>query len=110
MAGIFLEETLTSETAREGAHGVAPTRNGARGGDVYEEQVETFRYANADNPGLIEDASDNVGPGHSFLWSMERSLALVYTVDISGPAPWDELRMPERSWKSIQWVEQAGYC
>ncbi|KAH9025807.1 P-loop containing nucleoside triphosphate hydrolase protein [Lactarius hengduanensis] len=47
----------------------------------------------ADNPGLIEDASDNVGLGHSFLRSMERSLALVYVVDLSGPAPWDELRM-----------------
>jgi GTP-binding protein len=24
---------------------------------------------------------------------MERSLALVYVVDLSGPRPWDELRM-----------------
>jgi GTP-binding protein len=52
-----------------------------------------FRFTIADNPGLIEDASDNVGLGHSFLRSMERSLALVYVVDLSGPAPWDELRM-----------------
>lgn len=55
--------------------------------------VETFRFTIADNPGLISRASENVGLGHSFLRSMERSLALVYVVDLSGPAPWDELRV-----------------
>ena len=65
-----------------------PTRNRARG-DAH----EAFRFTIADNPGLIEDASDNVGLGHSFLRSMERSLALIYVVDLSGSAPWDELRM-----------------
>jgi len=54
--------------------------------------VETFRFTIADNPGLISRASENVGLGHSFLRSMERSLALVYVVDLSAPAPWDELR------------------
>jgi len=53
---------------------------------------ETFRFTVADNPGLISRASENVGLGHSFLRSMERSLALVYVVDLSGPNPWDELR------------------
>jgi GTPase len=47
----------------------------------------------ADNPGLIEDASEHIGLSHSFLRSMECSLALVYVVDLSGPAPWDDLRM-----------------
>jgi GTP-binding protein len=62
--------------------------------DALEEQLlEAFRFTIADNPGLIQDASDNVGLGHSFLRSMERSLALVYVVDLSGAAPWDELRM-----------------
>ncbi|KAF9467721.1 GTPase [Collybia nuda] len=55
--------------------------------------VETFRFTIADNPGLISRASENVGLGHSFLRSMERSLALVYVVDFSGPAPWDELHV-----------------
>ncbi|KAG1793075.1 GTP-binding protein Obg CgtA [Suillus plorans] len=53
---------------------------------------ETFRFTVADNPGLISGASENVGLGHSFLRSMERSLALVYVVDLSRPEPWDELR------------------
>ncbi|TFK92547.1 GTP-binding protein Obg/CgtA [Polyporus arcularius HHB13444] len=55
--------------------------------------MEAFRFTVADNPGLIEEASANVGLGHSFLRSMERSLALAYVVDLSAPAPWDELRV-----------------
>ncbi|KAG8901234.1 GTPase of the mitochondrial inner membrane that associates with the large ribosomal subunit [Tulasnella sp. 403] len=54
---------------------------------------EVHRFTIADNPGLIERASDNVGLGHSFLRSIERSLALVYVVDLSGDAPWEELRI-----------------
>jgi GTP-binding protein len=54
--------------------------------------VETFRFTVADNPGLISRASENVGLGHSFLRSMERAVALVYVVDLSAAAPWDELR------------------
>ncbi|KAJ8585620.1 GTP-binding protein Obg/CgtA [Rhizopogon salebrosus TDB-379] len=53
---------------------------------------ETFRFTVADNPGLISRASENVGLGHSFLRSMERSLALAYVIDLSRPDPWDELR------------------
>ncbi|KAH7912845.1 hypothetical protein BJ138DRAFT_1099930 [Hygrophoropsis aurantiaca] len=53
--------------------------------------LEIFRFTIADNPGLISGASENVGLGHSFLRSMERSLALVYVVDLSQPAPWEEL-------------------
>ena len=60
--------------------------------DPYE-SMEAFRFTVADNPGLIEDASADVGLGHSFLRSIERSHALVYVVDLSGPAPWDELRV-----------------
>jgi GTP-binding protein len=55
--------------------------------------AETFRFTIADNPGLIHRASENVGLGHSFLRSMERSLALVYVVDLSAPAPWDDVRV-----------------
>jgi GTP-binding protein len=53
--------------------------------------AEDFRFTVADNPGLIAQASENVGLGHEFLRSMERSLALVYVVDLSSPAPWEEL-------------------
>ena len=53
--------------------------------------AEDFRFAVADNPGLIAQASENVGLGHEFLRSMERSLALVYVVDLSSSAPWEEL-------------------
>lgn len=54
---------------------------------------ELYRFTIADNPGLIARASENVGLGHSFLRSIERSLALVYVVDFSGETPWDELRV-----------------
>jgi GTP-binding protein len=83
-----VERQREKELMESGAFADNPTRNRARG-DAH----ETFRFTIADNPGLIEDASDNVGLGHAFLRSMERSLALVYVVDLSGPAPWDELRM-----------------
>ncbi|KAL4072278.1 P-loop containing nucleoside triphosphate hydrolase protein [Scleroderma citrinum] len=53
--------------------------------------LESFRFTIADNPGLIAGASANVGLGHSFLRSLERSHALVYVVDLAGEAPWDEL-------------------
>jgi len=52
---------------------------------------EKFRFTIADNPGLISRASENVGLGHAFLRSMERSHALAYVVDLSIDNPWDEL-------------------
>ena len=64
----------------------------AEGEDPYE-AMEAFRFTVADNPGLIEAASANVGLGHSFLRSLERSHALAYVVDLAGPAPWDEVRV-----------------
>ena len=60
--------------------------------DPYD-SMESFRFTVADNPGLIEDASANVGLGHSFLRSIERSHALAYVVDLSTPAPWDEVQV-----------------
>lgn len=55
--------------------------------------LESFRFTIADNPGLISRASEDVGLGHSFLRSIERSHALAYVVDLAGPAPWDELQI-----------------
>jgi GTPase len=83
-----VEKQREKELMESGTFSDISTLNPARG-DTH----EAFRFTIADNPGLIEDASDNVGLGHSFLRSMERSLALIYVVDLSGPAPWDELRM-----------------
>ncbi|CUA75612.1 GTPase Obg [Rhizoctonia solani] len=55
--------------------------------------TEQTRFTIADNPGLIERASENVGLGHSFLKSIERSLVLVYVLDFSAPEPWSDLRV-----------------
>ncbi|KAH8979049.1 GTPase [Lactarius hatsudake] len=88
-----VERQRERELMESGAYADSLTRNQGSLTQDSQELLETFRFTIADNPGLIEDASDNVGLGHSFLRSMERSLALVYVVDLSGPAPWDELRM-----------------
>ncbi|CAE6499763.1 unnamed protein product [Rhizoctonia solani] len=55
--------------------------------------TEQTRFTIADNPGLIERASENVGLGHSFLKSIERSLVLVYVLDFSAAEPWSDLRV-----------------
>ncbi|KAF5385716.1 hypothetical protein D9757_005485 [Collybiopsis confluens] len=95
-----IEMAQTEAKMEEGAFSDALTRNqqahfalperGYGTGHLFD-VVEHFRFSIADNPGLISKASENVGLGHSFLRSMERSLALVYVVDFSGPAPWDEI-------------------
>jgi len=54
-------------------------------------QLEMMRFTVADNPGIIAGASENAGLGHSFLRSIERSLALVYVVDFSRCAPWEDV-------------------
>ncbi len=54
-------------------------------------RLEDMRFTVADNPGIIAGASENVGLGHSFLKSIERSLALVYVVDFSRDAPWEDV-------------------
>ncbi|KAB5592975.1 Obg GTPase [Ceratobasidium theobromae] len=55
--------------------------------------TELTRFTIADNPGLVEHASEDVGLGHSFLKSIERSLVLVYVVDLSAAEPWKDLRV-----------------
>ncbi|KAJ7364047.1 GTPase [Mycena albidolilacea] len=98
----LIEEQLERERMQRGDAAHALTRNQTaerhaslrvdtdRGGYHFD-MAETFRFTIADNPGLISDSSENVGLGHSFLRSMERSLALAYIVDLSAPAPWEEL-------------------
>ncbi|KAI0080391.1 GTPase [Panus rudis PR-1116 ss-1] len=97
-----IEEGREQELMESGAYAFAPTRNQRPSDfDLTSNQnessaqgaLESFRFTVADNPGLIEHASDNVGLGHSFLRSIERSLALVYVVDLSSPEPWEDLRV-----------------
>ena len=45
--------------------------------------LEIGRFTISDNPGLILNASQNVGLGHSFLRSIERSLVVAYVLDLS---------------------------
>lgn len=49
--------------------------------------AEKTRFTISDNPGLLARASENVGLGHSFLRSIERSLALSYVLDARRPDP-----------------------
>ncbi|KAG7095774.1 hypothetical protein E1B28_006479 [Marasmius oreades] len=93
-----VEEAIAQEKLEKGELAYSLTRNQSQasttdgfGSGHRFDLLESFRFTIADNPGLISQASANVGLGHSFLRSMERSLALVYVVDFSNPAPWDEL-------------------
>ncbi|KAK8849812.1 hypothetical protein IAR55_005148 [Kwoniella newhampshirensis] len=54
-------------------------------------KVERIRFTLSDNPGLLPSASQNVGLGHSFLRSIERSPVLVYVLDLARPDPSDDL-------------------
>lgn len=98
----WLEEQEEAKRMQEGELAYALTRNQQAMDDEYLLKMgkghhfdiyETFRFTIADNPGLISEASEDRGLGHSFLRSLERSPALVYVVDLSAPAPWEELRV-----------------
>ncbi|KAI9314174.1 P-loop containing nucleoside triphosphate hydrolase protein, partial [Dichotomocladium elegans] len=53
--------------------------------------ADTFQLTVADIPGLIKGAHENIGLGHAFLRHVERAKILIYVIDLSGPAPWDDL-------------------
>lgn len=54
---------------------------------------ERTRFSVSDNPGLLAKASENYGLGHSFLRSIERSLALAYVLDGRRPDPAADMRI-----------------
>ena len=54
-------------------------------------KTEIARFTISDNPGLLPKASENVGLGHSFLRSIERSHALCYVLDLTRPDPLADL-------------------
>ncbi|KAF5313316.1 hypothetical protein D9611_008496 [Ephemerocybe angulata] len=98
----WVEEQEEAKRMQDGEYAYALTRNEQATEDEYLVKMgkghhfdvyEAFRFTIADNPGLISEASEDRGLGHSFLRSLERSPALVYVVDLSAPNPWEELQV-----------------
>lgn len=58
-----------------------------------EDKMERLRFTLSDNPGLLPMASQNVGLGHSFLRSIERSPVLAYVLDLTKPSPVQDLQV-----------------
>lgn len=58
-----------------------------------EDKLERLRFTLSDNPGLLPMASQNVGLGHSFLRSIERSPVLAYVLDLAKPSPVQDLQV-----------------
>lgn len=89
--GQIVEETwkerqLEAE-AREKETYWAPTEHLPRSS----QSPELLRFTISDNPGLLPLASENYGLGHSFLRSIERSLALAYVLDLTRPNPGEDM-------------------
>lgn len=56
-------------------------------------RVEKNRFTISDNPGLLPQASENVGLGHTFLRHLERCLVHVYVLDLSRADPVADLNV-----------------
>lgn len=57
-----------------------------------EARQEKLRLTVADCPGLLPQASENVGLGHAFLRHIERSKVLIYVIDLSSRNPAKDLQ------------------
>ncbi|KAL1409030.1 GTPase of the mitochondrial inner membrane that associates with the large ribosomal subunit [Vanrija albida] len=84
-----LERMLDAEARMKGEYQPLPRAPRARDRRCQ----ERIRFTVSDNPGLLARASENVGLGHSFLRSIERSLALSYVLDGRRAEPADDLRV-----------------
>ncbi|KAK4687872.1 GTPase, partial [Tremellales sp. Uapishka_1] len=81
------KERVEDEQARErGEYKPLPRMQGMQG-----DQIEKMRFTISDNPGLLPSAAQNYGLGHSFLRSIERSLALCYVLDLTRTHPEQDL-------------------
>ncbi|WWC92637.1 uncharacterized protein L201_007596 [Kwoniella dendrophila CBS 6074] len=56
-------------------------------------KVEKIRFTISDNPGLLPLASENVGLGHNFLRSIERSPILIYVLDFQNQNPENDFKI-----------------
>ncbi|WWD04440.1 hypothetical protein V865_002509 [Kwoniella europaea PYCC6329] len=65
-------------------------------------EVERIRFSISDNPGLLPLASENVGLGHSFLRSIERSPVLVYVLDLGKTSPVEDLKVLKHELESYK--------
>lgn len=78
--------------------------------DGQEERTETMRFTITDNPGLVRDASHNVGLGHAFLRHIERCASLVIIVDINDADPAETvaaLQHELREYSRVRGIELA---
>jgi GTPase len=97
-ASVYNDTVIEDEEDRDrltrGGYAFSPTRNQRSGTEESAlrqfDAIEKCRFTVADNPGLVEGSSENVGLGHSFLRAIERSLIIAYVVDLSG-SPCQEL-------------------
>lgn len=67
-----------------------------------ERKVERVRFTISDNPGLLPQASENVGLGHTFLRHLERCLIHVYVLDLTRSDPGADLKVLQQemeAWK-----------
>jgi GTP-binding protein len=82
-----------SETEREKEQKVWDTGDFIPAPRREDRRVEQNRFTISDNPGLLPQASENVGLGHTFLRHLERCLVHVYVLDLSRPDPMADLHV-----------------
>nr|XP_019043716.1 GTPase [Kwoniella bestiolae CBS 10118]OCF22646.1 GTPase [Kwoniella bestiolae CBS 10118] len=97
VARLLGEEVFPDTTSRYNAEVREGGRRGGKKGEV-----ERIRFTISDNPGLLPMASENVGLGHSFLRSIERSPVLVYVLDLSKTSPVEDLRVLKNELESYK--------
>lgn len=90
ITGGVIEE---SEIEREKEQERLDTGNFIPAQERGDRKIERIRFTISDNPGLLPQASENVGLGHTFLRHLERCLVHVYVLDLSRPDPLADLQV-----------------